>query len=465
LTEESRNEAAGDPYYNRRRMVTKVSISLGNGVKTYAASAPGRADFLNTHQDYKGLPVVPVALDLRTYAIATETHSPRVVEITSLDLKERGEEYQDRFTIGENLQYSQQGFFGNYLRAVANVLLPALQKRAWMAITRDFGLNVLIKSYIPISSGLASSAALEVAFARLLDQIYHLGLRKKSIAEASYLAENAELQIPCGRLDQYGSCFGGVTLVDCSPPYDIKPIPFTGLHFVVADSGIRHSTAEIHPARQSELDRGLQSLIQNKSMPERLKKKLAFHYDEAKWSELKEEELLPYLSSLDDVARKRILFTLRMQRSTEIALSIMWNRKLTNRIMLESRKVLGLEEPIQVKRGWDVNSRLVVLQSLGHIMNYQHILLRDLYDVSLPNLERIWESMLNSDSFGAKISGAGLGGSVIALVENSEIGKKTLSAALQAGAKQGWISDVGTGTRIENPKNNKVQAIIAESLR
>jgi galactokinase len=442
-----------------------VTISLGNGVKTYVASAPGRADFLNTHQDYKGLPVVPVALDLRTYAIATKIHSPGVIEITSLDLKERGEEYQDRFTINENLQYSQRGFFGNYLRAVAKVLLPVMQKRAWMTITRDFGLNVLIKSEIPISSGLASSAALEVAFTRLLDEIYHLRLRKKSIAEASYLAENVELQIPCGRLDQYGSCFGGVTLVECKPPYDVKPIRFAGLHFVVADSGIRHSTAEIHPLRQNELNRGLKSLIQNKSLPQKLKKKLALSYDEAKWGELKEQELLPYLPSLDDVTRKRILFTLRMQRSTEIALSIMRSGKLTNRSILESRKVPGLGDSIKAKKGWNANSKSVVLQSLGHIMNYQHILLRDLYDVSLPGLERIWESMLNSNCYGAKLSGAGLGGSVIALVENLETGQRTLSAALQAGAKQGWISDVGPGTRIEDPKNSRVQAIIEKLSR
>jgi galactokinase len=93
-------------------------------------------------------------------------------------------------------------------------------------------------------------------------------------------------------------------------------------------------------------------------------------------------------------------------------------------------------------------------------MNYQHLLLRDLYDVSLPSLEKVRESMLDAYSYGAKISGAGLGGSVIALVENIETGQKTLSAALQAGAKQGWVSNVGRGVRIENPRNDKVQAII-----
>jgi galactokinase len=443
--------------------VTKVANSSGNSEKTFAASAPGRADFLNTHQDYKGLPVVPVALNLRTYAVATKINSRGVVEITSLDLKDRGEDYQDRFTIDENLQYCQRGFFGNYLRAVAKMVLLAGQKHTRRVAAKDFGLNVVIKSEVPLSSGLASSAALEVAFAKLLNEIYNLQLDKKSIAEASYRAENVELQIPCGRLDQYGSCFGGVALVECKPPYDVKPIPFVDLHFVVADSGIRHSTAEIHPVRQSELNRGLKSLIENESMPQRLKKKLALHYDEAKWNELTEEQLSPYLSTLDDIARKRILFTLRMQASTMIALNMMRNKNVTKRIPLESRKIPGLEEFLPTERGRGANSHPTVLELLGWIMNYQHLLLRDLYDVSLPSLEKIRESILNANSYGAKISGAGLGGSIIALVDNIEIGQKTLSAALQAGAKQGWVSSVGSGARIETLQNDKVRRIIAES--
>ncbi|MHA1364634.1 MAG: galactokinase family protein, partial [Candidatus Freyarchaeota archaeon] len=53
------------------------------------ASAPGRADFLNTHQDYKGLPVVPVALNLRTY-MSGEFRDDNVFEIRSLDFQREG---------------------------------------------------------------------------------------------------------------------------------------------------------------------------------------------------------------------------------------------------------------------------------------------------------------------------------------------------------------------------------------
>jgi galactokinase len=426
----------------------------------FASSAPGRADFLNTHQDYKGLPVVPVALDLRTYIVAKKTDSPREVEVLSMNLKERGEQHTDRFTIEEDLQYAQKGFFGNYLRAVTKVVLTSSKRILNRLNRKDFGLHVVISSEVPVSAGLASSAALEVAFAKLLNNIYSLRLDEKDIAEAAFRAENVELGIPCGRLDQYGSSFGGVTLLDCKPPYHVKPIPFKDLLFVVADSGIRHSTAMIHPARQAELNRGLETLMVNKSLPRQLRRKLALHYDEVKWITLREEELAPFLSTLDETARKRILFTLRMQKSTELALKVLEKRLSSEKFLAEAKEVHGLTDFTVTSKGSNSNPKPGVLSMIGQLMNYQHLLLRDLYDLSLPKLEEIKDTMLEAGASGAKISGAGLGGSLIGLVDSDETGHKALDAALNAGAKQGWVSRVSAGAKIEDALESKIQGIL-----
>jgi galactokinase len=45
-------------------------------------SAPGRIDFLNTHQDYKGLPVVRAAINLRTYVVLGRSRSDKNVIIS-----------------------------------------------------------------------------------------------------------------------------------------------------------------------------------------------------------------------------------------------------------------------------------------------------------------------------------------------------------------------------------------------
>ena len=84
-------------------------------------------------------------------------------------------------------------------------------------------------------------------------------------------------------------------------------------------------------------------------------------------------------------------------------------------------------------------------------MNHQHALLRDLYDVSLPKIEELYAMSLEAGAYGAKLSGSGMGGSIIALVKNEEEGLKVVDACLSVGAKNGWVSKVGKGVRMEKP--------------
>ena len=83
-------------------------------------------------------------------------------------------------------------------------------------------------------------------------------------------------------------------------------------------------------------------------------------------------------------------------------------------------------------------------------MNYQHVLLRDLYDVSLPELERIRNAALTAGALGVKLSGAGLGGSLTALARDLKDAENILRKGLENGAKRGWIVKVDTGLRRES---------------
>ncbi len=396
-------------------------------------SAPGRLDFLNTHQDYKGLPVVSVGINLRTYVAIGKSNS--VSKVISLNLAEIGSDYEDEFHVPDP-PLRPGKWFGNYLRAS----VKALHR---LDIFVD-NFNALIYSEVPVASGLASSAALLVSFIAALNELFGLGLTRKQVAETAYIAEHDVMGIPCGRLDQYGSAFGGIIKIETRPPFRVESLPWLRGVFIVMDSGIRHSTADIHPIRQREINEGLSLLLKMRDLPRSIREKLGDKYDRVKWEDIRIEEINPYLMRIPEILRKRILYTLLTNKTTEIALDIMRGNKISIEdllMVMDEKWAKYIEEAIGRK---DEKEILV-----GIIMNYQHTLLRDLYDLSLPKLEKIWESSLKAGAYGSKLSGAGLGGSIIAL-SSEENAEKILEASLRAGAKMAKMVLIDEGFRVEN---------------
>lgn len=397
-------------------------------------SSPGRLDFLNTHQDYKGLPVVSIGVNLRSYTAVSKGKNEEC-SILSVNLKEERVEYRDVFNVTKPV-LKKGKWFGNYLRAAIKALLELGY--------RIKGFNAAILSEVPIGGGLGSSAAFTVSFIGAINELFNLGLSKKEIAETAYHAEHDIMGVPCGRLDQYGSVFGGVIKIETIPPYNVESLPFKQGVFVVLDSGIKHSTAEIHPKRQADIDYGLKLLLKMPDLPSFIRQKLGEKYYEPKWEKLSEEELMPYLKRLPEKPKNRILFTIREHKSTELALKIMKEKIPDINVMVS---ILGKEWEKEIIRSLEHSNPLLAL--IGTIMNQQHELLRDLYDLSLPKLEHIRNSALKAGALGVKISGAGLGGSLIALTEDKDVAERVLKAGIKAGAKRGWIVSIDVGLKRE----------------
>ncbi len=401
-------------------------------------SAPGRIDLLNTHQDYKGLPVIGISINLRCYVALSIRSDDNVCafsdNLSGLELRE----CKCVFNINEvSTSNIERRSFCNYIMAIYKVLHQEL------GLSK--GLNIYVKSHIPIGAGLGSSAALEVSLVRAITLLFNINMTVKEVAELAYKAEHDIMGIPCGRLDQYSSAYGGILLINTRPPCNVERIPFDEGVFVILDSGIRHRTADIHPLRQKEIDEGLNELLSMNDLPSSLKAKLGKHYWEPKWELLSEDELIPYIGRLSEVPRKRILFTLKMHKSTLIAISTMKGKAPSINKVIEVLDIPKVKVPKLISRK-DVNNKLRIL---GLIMNYQHELLRDLYDVSLPRIEEIRNAVLNAGALGCKLSGAGLGGSLVALVSNYEDAWIVLKEGLNAGAINGWIVKCDQGVKRE----------------
>jgi len=397
-------------------------------------SSPARADFLNTHQDYKGLPVVPAALNIRLRIKGEVTYGNKVY-VRSLNFLREGLPYEDEFSIKDAF-YREKGWFGNYVRAVVNIL----KKRGYGE--RITGVRIDVNSEIPIGGGLGSSGSLEVALVKFFDAAFNLSLSTKEVAEFSYLAEREELGIPCGRLDQYGAAFGGIIKLETRPPYNVENLPKRDFLFVIVDSGIKHSTADVHSRRQREIDEGLKQLLEQK-LPEKLREKLSSHHYDVEWEKISEEEIFPFLSTLNEKFADRILFTIHMHKFTKLAIKILRNQPISVKEVANVTQI-SFED---IGRKMEKNRKDLAL--LGLIVNYQHLLLRDLYEVSLPEIEEIRYGMLEAGAYGVKISGAGLGGSIIGIVDKIDIGEKVLKAGLERGGVRGWVSTIGEGVKVE----------------
>ncbi|MCC6002720.1 MAG: hypothetical protein LM590_00060 [Thermofilum sp.] len=116
----------------------------------FTASAPGRVDFLNTHQDYKGLPVVPMMINLRTYvAVIGESD---YFEVKSEDVCKEGQNCTDKFSSTEP-PLLEGKWWGNHLRAVVG----AVEEFLGEPLRRGFKANT--RSEVPVGSGSSSSAS------------------------------------------------------------------------------------------------------------------------------------------------------------------------------------------------------------------------------------------------------------------------------------------------------------------
>ncbi len=392
------------------------------------ASTPGRLDFLNTHQDYKGLPVVSIAINLRLYVAIDECRNESMSRVYSENLG-----LEDVFNVRE-VDLVDGRWFGNYIRASIIVL-----KR----MGYDIGcFNAYIWSEIPIGAGMGSSGSLTTAFIGALNILFSLGLEKRDIAEVAYRAERDVMGIPCGRLDQYTAVYGGIPLIRFRPRIEVENLnPLNGV-FLAIDSGIKHSTADIHPKRQQELDEGLKILL-SMDIPQELKNKLSLYHWNVRWDELDLDELWPYLEKLPSIPRKRIVYTIKAHRSTELALKVMRHKRVS---------VDELSEILEISRARaeEILSRDDYVESVvGLVMTYQHRLLSQLYDVSLPILDRIVDIVVSSGCYGAKLSGAGLGGIVMGFAKNRDIATKALQEVEKIHVKDFWIVNIDKGLSIE----------------
>ncbi len=331
--------------------------------------APGRVNLLGEHVDYNDGPVLPAAID-RVVHLAVAPISDKTIRLIAHDL---GEEV----TFGLDFLDGKTDSRGRPLPDWA--LYPA--GVAWAlqeAGLEVLGLQAVYTSNVPIGAGLSSSAAVEAAFAVAWQALCGWELERMELARLCRQAENEYVGVACGLMDQFASLHG---VADYALYFDTRSLEWEALplpaetSLVIADTGIsRDLASSVYNQRREECQQAVEILKGYVPEIESLR-------------DISPTEFVAYGAYLSPVVRRRAEHVVKEIDRVESAVNML-------------------------RRGeW---------RSFGAKMYASHASLRDLYEVSIPELDILVEITRELPGcIGARLTGAGFGGCTINLVEDT----------------------------------------------
>jgi galactokinase len=205
------------------------------------ARAPGRVNLIGEHTDYNDGFVLPIATEQDTW-VAAAARPDNTVRVFSTELDEEQSWPVDGWQTAEFPHWT------SYVAGVASLL----RERG----VRLQGLDLLIRSTVPLGGGLSSSAALEIATALALTRLAGETLKPKELVDLCRRAEHQFAGVPCGLMDQSVSLLakpGTAFLLDCrTRGYQYIPCDLGQHVFAVVDSGVRHELAAGEYARRQQ---------------------------------------------------------------------------------------------------------------------------------------------------------------------------------------------------------------------
>ena len=334
------------------------------------ARAPGRVNLLGEHVDYNDGPVLPAAIN-RAVHLASARNQREIVHLLASDLGEEVVFRLDTLPDKRDMQGNPLPHWALYPAGVAWALREAgLEVR---------GIQALYTSDVPIGAGLSSSAAVEAAFAITWQALGGWKIDRMHLARLCQRAENQYVGVSCGLMDQFASLHG---VVDHALYFDTRSLEWRAIplpadnDLVIADSGVSRGLAgSVYNQRRAECQQAVEILRQYLPGLDSLR-------------DISPNELAAYSGFLPPLIRKRAEHVVKEIARVESAVN-----------------ALKLGE-------W---------RSFGAKMFAGHASLRDLYEVSSPELDALVDIARELPGcYGARLTGAGFGGCTVNLVEQSQ---------------------------------------------
>lgn len=337
----------------------------------HIARAPGRVNLLGEHVDYNDGFVLPAAIDRATYIAFSPTDTPHST-LVAADFAQQILFSAESVLTKTQADSSPLPDWGHY---PAGIMWSLLEEKLPIS-----SMNAVFASDVPRGSGLSSSASVEMAFMLAWQTLSGWILPPMQRALLGQKAENKYVGVNCGIMDQFASACGienKLLLLDCRS-LEWKTIPLPGnVSIVVADTTIRRKlTSGEYNKRRDACEEAVRLLKRD----------------------------LPDIQSLRDVS---------VEDFNRLA------EKLPEEIEKRARHVV---EEIERSNQAEVILEAGDIQNFGRLMNECHVSLRDLYEVSCPELDamtRIAQSI--EGCYGARLTGAGFGGCTVNLVASEKV--------------------------------------------
>ncbi|GII55251.1 galactokinase [Planotetraspora thailandica] len=354
------------------RVVDAFRENLG-GEPAGVWHAPGRVNLIGEHTDYNDGFVLPFAVPWGVTA-AVRPREDDTIRLVSLQAPGR-QQVIEEIDRAEGWARYPAGVFW----AMRGDGLPVR------------GADIVIDGDVPQGAGLSSSAALEVAVAIALNDLYGLGLGGLELAKISQRAENDFVGMPCGIMDQAASALGReghALFLDCRS-LGSRAVPFDpsayGMRLLIINTGVHHELADGQYARRRQ--------------------------------------------DCENAAKRLGVAALRDVTDLAAALQQLTGdeRKRTQHVVTENHRVEALIGLL----------RAGAVQEIGALLIASHLSLRDQFEVSCPELDIAVEAAVKGGARGARMTGGGFGGSAIALVAEDKADKVQEQVRL-AYRERGW---------------------------
>ncbi|MFD6696679.1 galactokinase [Micromonospora aurantiaca (nom. illeg.)] len=345
-------------------------------------AAPGRVNLIGEHTDYNDGFVLPFALPLRTVVAAAPALDGRWTVWSELD--------DEPVEFGA-AEADEPGRVDGWAAYVAGVVW------ALRADGHDVpGARLAVASDVPVGSGLSSSAAIESAVLAALVDLGGLDLPAGRWPRLAQRAENDYVGAPTGIMDQSAVIrgrAGHALFLDCRTE-EVEQIPFdldgAGLAVLVIDSRAPHRHADgEYAARRKSCEQAAATL------------------GVTALRDVDVTDLDAALARLDDDE----------------------TRRRVRHVVTENQRVLDTVALLRAGR----------VRDTGPLLTASHASMRDDFEITVPEIDTAVEAALAAGAYGARMTGGGFGGCVLALVD-ADAADAVAAAVTEAYAERGFTA-------------------------